>query len=142
MSSTESLSGAEPLRAANAATLRLAPAGDADRGWGGIPYKWLVLVAVIFGLFMAILDSTVVNIALPKLQSVFGTTLTGVQWVVTAYTLALTVSIPFFGYLADRYGMKRIYLTSLVLFTSASALCGLSWSIGTLVAARVLQGLG
>lgn len=129
----------------NAATLN-APANTttepADLGWGGIPYKWLVMGAVIFGLFMAVLDSTVVNIALSKLEAVFGTSLTGVQWVVTGYTLALTVSIPLFGYLADRYGTKRIYLLSLSLFTIASALCGVSWSIGSLIFARVLQGLG
>ena len=73
MSSSPALSGAEPLRATTAALRQVPAAAADDRGWGGIPYKWLVLVAVIFGLFMAILDSTVVNIALPKLQSVFGT---------------------------------------------------------------------
>ncbi len=133
MSSAPALSGNAHSRAANS--------GE-QRGMFGLEYKWLVMIAVVFGLFMSVLDSTVVNIALPKLQAVFGTTLTGVQWVVTAYTLALTVSIPFFGYLADRYGTKRIYLISLALFTIASALCGLSWSIGSLVFARVLQGLG
>ena len=138
MSSSEALSGATPLATARPAP----PPATEDRGWGGIAYKWLVLIAVVFGLFMVVLDSTVVNIALTKLQAVFGATLTGVQWVVTSYTLALTVSIPLFGYLADRYGTKRIYLLSLALFTIASGLCGLSWNIGSLVFARVLQGLG
>ncbi|MFL5801750.1 MAG: DHA2 family efflux MFS transporter permease subunit [Roseiflexaceae bacterium] len=138
MSSSEALSGATQLATARPAP----PPATEDRGWGGIAYKWLVLIAVVFGLFMVVLDSTVVNIALTKLQAVFGATLTGVQWVVTSYTLALTVSIPLFGYLADRYGTKRIYLLSLALFTVASALCGLSWNIGSLVFARVLQGLG
>src|SRR5258706_774622 len=138
MSSSEALSGATPLARARPAP----PPATEDRGWGGIAYKWLVLIAVVFGLFMVVLDSTVVNIALTKLQAVFGATLTGVQWVVTSYTLALTVSIPLFGYLADRYGTKRIYLLSLALFTIASGLCGLSWNIGSLVFARVLQGLG
>jgi len=138
MSSSEALSGATPLATARPAP----PPATEDRGWGGIAYKWLVLIAVVFGLFMVVLDSTVVNIALTKLQAVFGATLTGVQWVVTSYTLALTVSIPLFGYLADRYGTKRIYLLSLALFTIASGLCGLSWNIGSLVFERVLQGLG
>lgn len=121
---------------------RSIPAQAPDLGLGGIPYKWLVVVAVIFGIFMSILDTTIVNIALSKLQAVFGETLDNIQWVVTGYVLALTVSIPFFSYLADRIGMKRTYLISLALFTVASALCGLAWSIGSLIFARVLQGLG
>jgi EmrB/QacA subfamily drug resistance transporter len=108
----------------------------------GLPYKWQVVIAVIFGVFMAILDTTVVNIALAKLQAVFGVTLDEVQWVVTAYLLAITSSIPFFGYMAARFGIKPVYLSALVLFTVGSALSGLSWSFGSLVAFRVLQGLG
>src|SRR6476619_5531636 len=76
----------------------------------GLEYKWLVAIAVIFGLFMAVLDTTVVNIALAKLQAVFGATLTDIQWVVTGYVLAQTVSIPLFGFLADRFGAKWIYI--------------------------------
>jgi DHA2 family multidrug resistance protein len=108
----------------------------------GLEYKWLVAIAVIFGLFMAVLDTTVVNIALPKLQAVFGATLNDAQWIITAYTLAQTVSIPLFGYLADRFGAKWIYILSLGLFTVASALCGLSWSVNSMIFFRVLQGLG
>jgi DHA2 family multidrug resistance protein len=108
----------------------------------GLEYKWLVAIAVIFGLFMAVLDTTVVNIALPKLQAIFGATLNDVQWVITGYTLAQTVSIPLFGYLADRYSVKWIYIISLGLFTLASALCGLAWSVNSMIFFRVLQGLG
>jgi len=97
--------------------------------------------AVIVGLFMAVLDTTVVNIALAKLQGVFGATRNDVQWVVTGYTLAQTVSIPLFGYLADRYGIKWIYISSLGLFTLASALCGLAATPGILIASRVLQAI-
>ena len=74
----------------------------------GLEYKWLVAIAVIFGLFMAVLDATVVNIALPKLQAVFGATLNDIQWVVTGYTLAQTVSVPLFGYLACGAGCIAI----------------------------------
>lgn len=108
----------------------------------GLEYKWLVVIAVIFGIFTAVLDSTIVNIAISKLQTVFGASLDRIQWVSTGYTLALTVSIPIFGYLADRFGIKRIYLISSGLFVAASALCGLAWSLESLVFARVLQGLG
>jgi EmrB/QacA subfamily drug resistance transporter len=108
----------------------------------GLPYKWLVVIAVIFGVFMAILDATVVNIALVKLQAVFGVSLNVVQWVVTGYSLAITTSIPFFGYMAERFGIKRIYLGALAIFTLGSALSGLSWSFGSLIVFRMLQGLG
>ncbi len=118
------------------------PPAETDLGLGGIAYKWWVVAAVVFGVFMSVLDTTIVNIALAKLQAVFGATLDGIQWVVTAYVLALTVSIPFFSYLADRLGMKRVYLISLGLFTLASALCGLAWSLSSLIMARILQGLG
>jgi DHA2 family multidrug resistance protein len=121
----------------------LRPAGQpAARGFLGLEYKWLVTIAVIFGLFMAVLDATVVNIALPKLQAVFGATLNDIQWVVTAYTLAQTVSVPLFGYLADRFGTKWIYMVSLALFTIASMLCGISWSVPSMIFFRILQGLG
>jgi DHA2 family multidrug resistance protein len=108
----------------------------------GLEYKWLVTIAVIFGLFMAVLDQTVVNIALPKLQAVFGATLNDIQWVITAYTLAQTVSVPLFGYLADRFGTKWVYMISLALFTLASMLCGISWNVGSMIFFRILQGLG
>jgi EmrB/QacA subfamily drug resistance transporter len=108
----------------------------------GLSYRWLVVIAVIFGVFMAVLDLTVVNIALVKLQAVFGVSLDQIQWVVTGYSLAITSSIPFFGYLADRFGIKRIYLSALVIFTVGSALSGLAWSFGSLIAFRVLQGFG
>src|SRR6476659_7269686 len=117
------------------------PQEPAERKLLGLEYKWLVAIAVICGLFMAVLDSTVVNIALPKLQAVFGATLNDIQWIITAYTLAQTVSIPLFGYLADRFGSKWIYILSLGLFTLASALCGLSWSVNSMIFFRVLQGL-
>lgn len=113
-----------------------------EPGLFGLPYKWLVVIAVIFGVFMAVLDLTVVNIALVKLQAVFGVSLDEVQWVITGYSLAITASIPFFGYLAERFGIKRIYLTALVIFTVGSALSGLAWSFGSLIAFRVLQGFG
>jgi DHA2 family multidrug resistance protein len=133
MSSAEALQPAQP-----AAPPRQPAAGN----FLGLEYKWLVAIAVIFGLFMAVLDSTVVNIALPKLQAVFGATLNDVQWMITGYTLAQTVSIPLFGYLGDRFGVKWIYIISLGLFTLASALCGLAWSVNSMVFFRVVQGLG
>jgi EmrB/QacA subfamily drug resistance transporter len=103
---------------------------------------FLPLVAIVLGTFMVILDNTVVNVALPTLGRVFATDLGLLQWVITAYMLAQAAVIPLSGWLSDRYGAKRIYLTSVVLFTLGSALCGLALSAEMLVATRVLQGLG
>ena len=111
-------------------------------GQGGIAYKWLVVMVVVFGIFMSVLDATVVAVALPKLQAVFGATLNQIQWVVTGYLLAFAVIIPLIGYLADRFGIKRIYMTALVVFTGGSILCGLAWNTDSLIFFRILQGLG
>src|ERR1700716_3051841 len=102
----------------------------------------LPLVAIIIGTFMVILDNTVVNVALPKLGTVFATDISLLQWVIGAYMLAQAAVIPLSGWISDRFGAKRVYLISLVLFTLGSALCGLAQSGEMLIATRVLQGLG
>ncbi len=76
-------------------------------------YKWWVLVTVVFGAFVSILDGTIVNTALPKIQQVFGSDLHEASYVATAYTLAAGITVPASGYLANRFGIKRIYLASL-----------------------------
>jgi EmrB/QacA subfamily drug resistance transporter len=100
------------------------------------------LVAIVIGTFMVILDNTVVNVALPTLGHVFGTDLSLLQWVISAYLLAQAAVIPLSGWLSDRFGARRVYLLSIVLFTVGSALCGLAPNAQLLVAARVFQGLG
>lgn len=112
----------------------------APRRGGGLAYKWIVAIVVIFGLFMTILDGTIVNIAIPRLQNVFGVNLTSVQWVLTAYTLVQGVATPLTAFLAQRLGQKRLYLLALAGFTLGSALCGLSWSLPMLIFFRILQG--
>jgi EmrB/QacA subfamily drug resistance transporter len=106
---------------------------------GGIPYKWIVAGVVIFGLFMTILDGTIVNIAIPRLQNVFGTNLTSVQWVLTAYTLVQGVATPLTAFLAQRLGQKRLYILALVGFTAGSALCGISINLPMLIFFRIVQ---
>jgi len=101
-----------------------------------------VLVVAIFGVFVSILDSTIVNTAIPKIQAVFGADLHQSSYISTGYTLAAGVVVGASGYLANRFGIKRIFLGSLTLFTIGSALCGLSWNIGSLIFFRVLQGAG
>jgi EmrB/QacA subfamily drug resistance transporter len=112
----------------------------APRRGGSIPYKWIVALVVIFGLFMTILDSTIVNIAIPRLQNVFGADLASVQWVLTGYTLAQGVATPLTAFLAQRLGQKRLYLMALAGFTIGSTLCGLSLNLPMLIFFRVVQG--
>ncbi|HEY8767521.1 MAG TPA: MDR family MFS transporter [Dehalococcoidia bacterium] len=107
-----------------------------------IDYKWIVGIVFVFGLFMDLLDMTIVNVAIPKLAEIHSATTTQVQWVVTGYLLSLAVFIPVSGWLGDRFGTKRIFMTALFFFTAASLGCGLSWSLESLIAFRVLQGIG
>lgn len=100
------------------------------------------LIAIIFGIFMVILDSTAMNVALSKLVIDFQTDLPTIQWAVTGYMLATAAVIPLAGWLSDRFGAKQVFLSSVVLFTIASLLCATPTSAGMLIAFRVLQGLG
>ena len=109
---------------------------------GGLEQKWKVLISVMFGIFMIILDSTIVNIAFPTLRRVFGASLADAQWVISIYVLALGITTPVSGYLADRFGIKRVYLLGLAIFAFGSFLCGIAPSLGLLIAARALQGFG
>ncbi|GCE26328.1 MFS transporter [Dictyobacter alpinus] len=108
---------------------------------GGLPYKWIVACVVVFGIFMSILDSTIVNIAIPRLQSAFGSDLNSVQWVLTGYTLAQGVATPLTAFLSERLGIKRFYMLSLAGFTIGSALCGIAWSLPVLIVFRLIQGM-
>ena len=116
-----------------------APAADETR-----VDRALLAVAsvVVLGTIMSILDTTVVNVAINTLAREFNTSLTTIQWVATGYTLALATVIPLTGWAADRFGTKRLYITSIALFVSGSVLSGLAWSAGSLIAFRVLQGFG
>jgi EmrB/QacA subfamily drug resistance transporter len=103
----------------------------------------LTLAAVVvLGAIMTVLDATIVNVALPTLGREFGTSIATIQWVTTAYLLAFASVIPLTGWASQRLGAKELWLLSLALFTVGSLLAGLSWSIGALIAFRVVQGLG
>src|SRR5450432_161073 len=105
-------------------------------------YKWRVLASVVVGLFMVILDSTVVNVALKTLQQHYSVSTDEAQWVISLYTLALGISTPISGFLGDRFGVKRIYLGGLALFGLGSLLCGFAPSLLLLIVARAIQGIG
>jgi EmrB/QacA subfamily drug resistance transporter len=109
----------------------------------GIPtHVWVISGVVILGMIMSILDTTIVNIAVPTLSRDLDAPIAQVQWVITGYLLSLAAVIPVSGWAARRFGAKQVYLTSLVVFTAGSALCGLSSTLPELVIFRVLQGLG
>ena len=106
------------------------------------PHVWRIAIVVILGAIMSVLDTTIVNVALDDLSKDLHSSLDSIQWVVTGYLLALAAVIPVTGWAARRFGSRRLYLIALVAFTVGSALCGLAWSAGSLVAFRVLQGVG
>jgi EmrB/QacA subfamily drug resistance transporter len=104
--------------------------------------KWgLPLVLLIVGMFMSVLDISIVNVAIPTMQIDLGASTDDIEWVTTAYTLALGVVVPMSGWIGDRLGMTRVYLFCLVAFGITSALCGLSWSLGSMIAFRILQAV-
>jgi EmrB/QacA subfamily drug resistance transporter len=107
-----------------------------------VDYKYLVAGAFIFGLFMDILDTTIVNVALPRLSEEFHAGTATLEWVVTGYVLSLAIWIPASGWIGDRFGTKKTFLFATAMFVVGSALCGRAWSIESLVLFRVLQGVG
>ena len=107
-----------------------------------IPYKYLVAIVFMFGLFMDLMDTTVVNVAVPDLTREFKASTSAVEWTVTGYLLSLAVFIPAAGFLSDRFGTKRVFLAAMTIFVVASAACGQAHSLAELVAFRFLQGMG
>ena len=105
-------------------------------------YVWRVSAVVVIGSIMSILDTTIVNVALETLSRELHSTIDKIQWVANGYLLALAAVIPVTGWAARRFGAKQVYLTSLILFTAGSALCGLATSTNELIVFRVLQGIG
>jgi EmrB/QacA subfamily drug resistance transporter len=115
----------------------------------GLQYKYAAALTISIALFMAVLDSTIVNVSLVAMERDFGTTISTIQWVVTAYILAQAAVIPVSGYLANRIGIKFLFLAALAVFTLGSLLCGLSRDVASgtnaehlLIAVRVVQAVG
>lgn len=105
-------------------------------------YKWWVLANVMIGTFMAVLDATIVNVALPKIMASFGITVDKAEWVITAYMLVFAILLSTSGWIADHFGYKRTYLLALFLFTLGSFLCGLAWNEDALIMFRIIQASG
>ncbi len=107
-----------------------------------LDYKWQAAIVTAVGLFMAVLDNTIVSVALPQMQAAFNTNLDTITWVISGYFLAQAAVIPITGYLSDRLGTKLVFLTALAIFTVGSGLCAIAPTEIWLIAFRVLQGIG
>ncbi|MGN6189044.1 MAG: MDR family MFS transporter [Conexibacter sp.] len=103
---------------------------------------WVVAGVVVLGVFMSILDTTIVNVALATLARELHSSLDTIQWVATGYLLSLAIVIPLSGWFSERFGSKRVWMSSVAIFGIGSALCGAAWSSGALIAFRIVQGIG
>ncbi len=105
-------------------------------------FRWFVLANIMIGTFMAVLDATIVNVALTKMMAAFGVSVDKIEWVLTAYLLVFAVVLPSSGWIADHLGYKKSYFLGLFLFTLGSLLCSLSANENMLIVFRVIQGAG
>src|SRR3954449_11476925 len=104
--------------------------------------KWWTLGAVAFGLFMIMLDNTIVNVALPAIEHSLHMSISSLEWIVTAYALTFAALLITGGKLGDMFGRRKMFIVGLVVFTLASLACGLSPNAGFLIGARAVQGIG
>jgi EmrB/QacA subfamily drug resistance transporter len=118
------------------ATLADAPAARPTRS------PWVILAVLCLGLFMILLDGTIVNIAIPHIQTAFDTSFSNIEWVMNAYILAFAVLLVTMGRFGDLWGRRKLFVGGMVLFTLGSLACGLAPSIYLLIAFRVVQGIG
>ena len=108
----------------------------------GAPHKYLIAVAVVLAALMQVIDSSIVNVAVPDMMGNLGASLDEIAWVSTGYILASVIVIPLTGFLGDLFGRKRYFVGSIVVFTASSFFCGTSGSLLTLVTWRIIQGIG
>src|SRR5439155_20981415 len=103
---------------------------------------WVVTIAVTVGTLMGALDTSIVNVALPYIRANLGATITEVTWISTGYIIALVIIMPLTAWLGSTFGRKRVYMSCLALFTTASFFCGAARSLMTLLVFRLIQGVG
>lgn len=106
------------------------------------PSRWWIVVAAMTGAMLEVLDTTITSVAVPQMMGNLGATLSEIGWVTTGYIISNVIVLPMTGWLADRFGRKRYFAGSILLFTAASALCGASTSLSSLIFWRIVQGLG
>ncbi len=104
--------------------------------------RYVQLLIVLMSAFMDLMDTTVVNVAIPTMESSLNADTNGIEWVITAYLLTLGVLIPITGWLTDRFGSKILFVSSTFIFTVGSSLCGLAWNLPSMVIFRIIQGIG
>src|SRR5712664_143875 len=108
--------------------------------YGSSSHKWLIALAVMLGTALEVLDTSIVNVALPDMQGSFSASVDEIAWVVTSYLVANGIMIPMTGWISSRFGRKRYFLTSVATFVAASAACGAAQSLGQMVLFRLAQG--
>src|SRR3954467_11105209 len=108
----------------------------------GAEHKYLIALAVVLAALMQVIDSSIVNVALPDMMGNLGANLDEIAWVSTGYILASVIVIPLTGFLGDLFGRKRYFVGSIILFTASSFFCGAAHSLGTLIMWRIIQGVG
>src|SRR5947209_5057853 len=106
------------------------------------PLRWKALTVVCAAFFMTILDVSIVNVALPSIETALHFSRDNLQWVITAYAITYGGFLLLAGRLADLYGRRRVFVIGVVIFSIASLFCGLAWSESVLIASRAVQGLG
>ena len=118
------------------------PAGVQPQDWKPRHSPWLIALGVMMATFMEVLDTSIANIALPHIAGSLSATTEEATWVLTSYLVSNAIIIPMTGWLGNYFGRKRVLISCIIMFTIASALCGMAWSLPTLIIARVLQGIG
>ncbi|MFB5759145.1 DHA2 family efflux MFS transporter permease subunit [Paenibacillus medicaginis] len=109
---------------------------------GSVRERWLAFLAIILGAFVAILNNSLINVAIPSLTTDLGSTTSKIQWVITGYTLASGVIVPITGFMEQRIGYKKFLILALSVFSLGTGLCIFAWSDTSLIAARIIAGLG
>src|SRR6202142_380630 len=118
------------------------PGGAHPEDWRPRHNPWLITVAVMMAGFMEVPDTSIANIALPHIAGSLSATTDEATWVLTSYLVSNAIILPMTGWLGNFFGRRRLLLLCVALFTAASVLCGMATSLGFLIVARIIQGLG
>ena len=109
---------------------------------GGFRQHLPLMIVIMLGMFLAVLNQTLLNVAIPSLINEFNVTASTAQWLLTGYMLVNGILIPFSAYLVDRYGIRRLFIASMVFFTAGSLICGLAATFSMMLIGRLIQAVG
>ena len=118
-----------------------APAAGSQAVPHAVPHKGLITVSIMLATIMQVLDTTIANVALPSMTGDLGASQDTISWVLTSYIVSAAIMTPMTGWLSDRIGKRELFLLSIVGFVATSVACGLAWSLTSMVAFRLLQGV-